>query len=453
MPRNPLILIHGYSDRGESFKDWKRLLVARGYPAKLIHVVTYESLTNEVTIKDIAEGFDRALRLKAGLNADEDFDAVVHSTGMLVIRAWLTTYPARRGRLKRLIGLAPATFGSPLAHTGRSTLGALFKGRKELGADFLEAGDLVLDGLELGSRFTWDLAHADLIGKEGRKPVYGSSADTPYVFVFCGNKAYGGLRQLVNQPGTDGTVRFAGAALNTRKITANLTLPPNGDGQVSRHRLEPWTNINMPVYLVEGLNHGTIVSDPSLELVGLVWEALAVESQEAFDHWTDAAAKKTRAAREGTARFQQFIIRAVDERGDGIADYNVQLLTSDSRGRSVEVPKFDLDVHVYRADPSLRCFHVNLDRLKPERLQSLKLQVIATARSRFVGYLGYDSVPVMAGASVPSLQEVTIDITDMLKMTNFEFFKEFTTTLVELRLNREPLPHDALNGVCQFIEA
>lgn len=449
MPRNPLILIHGYSDRGESFLEWKKRLVARGYPAKLIHVVTYESLTNEVTIKDIAEGFDRALRLKAGLNADEDFDAVVHSTGMLVIRSWLITYPARRSRLKRLIGLAPATFGSPLAHTGRSTLGALFKGRRELGADFLEAGDLVLDGLELGSRFTWDLAHADLIGK---KPFYGPNADTPYAFVFCGNEAYGGLRKLVNQPGTDGTVRLAGTALNTRKITLDLTCPAPGEDEPRRLVLEPWGNISMPAYLVAGLNHGTIVSEPSKPLEDMVWTALTVDSVEDFNRWTATAAETTRTARESTDRYQQFVIRAVDERGDGIADYNVQVLTKDDAGRLAEVPEFDLDVHVYRADPSLRCFHVNLDELRPERLESLHLQIIATARSRFVGYLGFDSKPLSTSRQIPSLNEITLDITDVLKKKQFDFFKEFTTTLVELRMNREPLPHDEVNGVCQFLD-
>jgi hypothetical protein len=52
--QNHLILIHGYSDRGKSFQKWKEALIARGYPSDRIHVVTYESLTDEVTIKDIA---------------------------------------------------------------------------------------------------------------------------------------------------------------------------------------------------------------------------------------------------------------------------------------------------------------------------------------------------------------------------------------------------------------
>src|SRR5688572_2999252 len=211
----PVVLIHGYSDRGESFARWRNVLAARGIHATDISVCTWESLTNEVSIKDVAEGLDRALRTRAGLDADQPFDAIVHSTGMLVIRAWLTTYARRRDRLRHLIALAPATFGSPLAHKGRSWLGALFKGNREWGPDFLEAGDLILDGLELGSRYTWDLAHLDLLGAA---PMYGPTGSTPYAFVFCGNVPYRGLKRLIGEAGTDGVVRLAGCALNTRKI-------------------------------------------------------------------------------------------------------------------------------------------------------------------------------------------------------------------------------------------
>jgi hypothetical protein len=44
--------------------------------------------------------------------------------------------------------------------------------------------DKILEGLELGSSFTWDLAHADLLGAG---PFYDTSSDTPYVSVFIGN--------------------------------------------------------------------------------------------------------------------------------------------------------------------------------------------------------------------------------------------------------------------------
>ena len=52
----------------------------------------------------------------------------------------------------------------------------MVKGNKEPDPDFLNAGDEVLDGLELGSRFTRDLAHLDLLG---RQPYNDKGPNTP----------------------------------------------------------------------------------------------------------------------------------------------------------------------------------------------------------------------------------------------------------------------------------
>src|SRR5690606_2498311 len=79
----PVVLLHGYSDKGKSFERWQSALAAAGYDVTQIHTCNYETLTNEASLQDIAEGFDRALRIRAGLDADEPFDAIVHSTGML----------------------------------------------------------------------------------------------------------------------------------------------------------------------------------------------------------------------------------------------------------------------------------------------------------------------------------------------------------------------------------
>ena len=55
---------------------------------------------------------------------------------MVVIRAWLTNYSLRASRLTHLVGLAPATFGSPLAHKGRGFLVGVFAGKRNRGPDF-----------------------------------------------------------------------------------------------------------------------------------------------------------------------------------------------------------------------------------------------------------------------------------------------------------------------------
>jgi hypothetical protein len=423
-------------------------LEARGYDVTAIHTANYRTLTNEVTLRDVAEGFDRALRARAGLDNDEPFDALVHSTGMLVVRAWLAAYGHRRGRLKHLIGLAPASFGSPLAHKGRSWLGALFKGNRTFGPDFLEAGDQILDALELGSRFTWDLAHRDLIARQpGDPPFYGPNGDTPYVFIFCGTRGYAGIRGLVNEPGTDGTVRLAGCPLNTRKLMVDLTKDPALDQRAARFRVEPWSNVDIPLVPVPGRNHGTIVSDPGPDLIRMVAEALEVSTREGLLAWNAAHTRGAAAALDEVGRWQQFIVRAVDERGDPITDYNVQL-HSGRRGPLEDPLLFDTDVHTYSGDPSLRCFHVDLRQLDDDRLKSLWVRLTVSSGTQLVGYEGFSDDPgtpeEAAEAAKAGTWEGWLDLSGLLRRDvggdTVRFFYPFTTTLAEVRLNREPLP-------------
>lgn len=445
--RNHVVLVHGYSDSGASFDRWREALFQRGYNVTEIHTCSYESLSNEITIKDIAEGFDRALRIRAGLKDNEPFDAIVHSTGMLVIRAWLTAYNKRLSRLNRLIGLAPATFGSPLAHKGRSWLGAIFKGNPIPGPDFMEAGDLVLDGLELGSRFTWDLAETDLVGGD---TYYGEKKTTPYVFVFCGNKGYGGLKSFISEPGTDGTVRWAGCALNSRKITIDLTRDPAKPDGTGRIKIPPFCNLDIPLVLVKGLNHGTIIEKPTDDLIDMVDRALQVSSKTAFDTWHRDFAAKSAEAADGVDRWQQIVVRALDERGDPITDYNIQLFTrvEGKNGKVAEdISGFDLEVHTYSGDKSLRCFHVNLTKLKPERFKNLWMRVIASSGTRFVGYHGYGSEKAdmnMTRIDPAGKWDAEIEFSqDLLGSgAGMQFFYPYTTTLVEIRMNREPIPFD-----------
>lgn len=449
MGRNPVVLIHGYSDDASAFDEWKRVLQGRGYDVASIHACNYRSLTNEVTIRDIAEGFDRALSVRAGLDASQPFDAIVHSTGMLVIRAWLAAYAGRRQRLKHLIGLAPATFGSPLAHKGRSWLGALFKGNKELGPDFLEAGDQILDGLELGGRFTWDLAHTDMLGEE---TFYGPTKRTPFVFVFCGSGTYSGIRKLAQQEATDGAVRWSGCALNARKIVLDLTQDPHRPGTAKRIAIAPWKNVDAPMMPVAGKNHSSIIRNPGDELAELVVKALEVNSESEYSAWYDMARRKGSAALGKMEEWQQFVVRAVDERGDPVTDYNVQLFTRTSRGRESAVAPFDMNVHTYRGDPSLRCFHVNLSKIGLDKLENLWIRVLASSGSQLVGYQGYGSGssdgPV--DTTDDSNWDAELDISSLVDDEGVRFFYPFTTTLVEIRLNREPLPLSGVNQVCWF---
>lgn len=446
----PVVLVHGYSDKGESFRRWRRTLEAHGRQATTIHIGNYISLSNEVSIKDIAEGFDRALRERAGLTTGEPFDAIVHSTGMLVVREWLTAYSANGSRLKHLVGLAPATFGSPMAHKGRSWLGAIFKGGKEPGPDFMEAGDQVLSALELGSRYTWDLAHKDL---HGDQVVFGPTNRTPYPFIIIGLKDYGWLKRAVTEPGTDGTVRWAGAGFNTRKIVADLTVDPHRRDPRTRMRIESWRNAIVPLVFSSGVNHATILREPTPDIVTMVLDALSVTNGPGYAEWQTKWRRKSDEALAATKakKFQQFVTHAVDERGDGIRDYFLQIGTvEEGKFKALE---FDLDVHAFREDRSYRCFHVDLDRLGLEKGVTLALRVIAESGTELVSYQGYSS-PAGAGSNTvdPGKWDAVIEFDQTIGNKEVSFFSPYTTSLVEIRMNREPMPLQGVNSVFWFAE-
>ncbi len=481
MPR-PIVLIHGYSAEGLDFKPLCDKLTASGIPAIDLNIGNYVSLNNEITIKDIAEGLDRALRNNPRLNQNQEFDAIVHSTGMLVIRSWLTNYGAaadsnsRLKRVKHLIGLAPATWGSPQAHKGRTWIGALVKGNKEPGPDFLNAGDEVLDGLELGSRFTWDLAHLDLLADPS---YYDVGPATPYVCVFIGNTPYTGISSVANDPGPDGTVRWAGCALNTRKITIDLTRTPIGeDGKpVTRVSITPWANrADIPMIPVEGRNHATLVSDPDADMVQRILSFLDVSDSKAYDAWmADAQAHarpalakmlvnpgKGAAGIEGDFRsffghlfrgseqqmdgWQQFVVMMRDERGDPVTDYLIDVLHQDD-GEWVNFEEMYTDVHAYGADQSLRCFHIRLPKDIAKGGIPLQIRVAASTGTALMAYQGYgsdDDARTMTATAKPVIVQVN-------GIGDASLFFPFTTTLVEVIINREPSPLDKVSDIFKFL--
>lgn len=437
----PLVLVHGYASGAAAFSTWKDALLKAGRKVEDIFIGNYVTLNNEVNVDDIANGFQHAMHDK-GLDRTP-FDAIVHSTGMLVMRSWLTNANApvsRRGLLKHLVALAPATFGSPIAAKGRSLLGRIFIGSKHLGPDFLESGNLVLSNLELGSEFTWTLAHKDLIDTQ----LYGPANDTPYVFIFDGTNDYGTLAEIFDAPdqeGSDGVVRWSGVALNTRKITLNLAVPKGGI------QWADWSNLlDIPMIPVAGVHHNQIMSEPPAELISLVIEALNVNSKEDFEKFHSVSVANADVVKEGRKRqerntWQQFVVHAIDGYGSPITDYSVEIVARDAGGKDTTVTDFEEDVHPYAADNSYRCFHVRLDALQGKiKGKSLIARIIAKTGTDLVGYQGYGTN--LAQGATPDFGPVDLDISDFdgTQAGKPSLFYPFTTTLIEIILNREPLP-------------
>lgn len=476
----PVVLVHGYSSDAEAFHPVRDALAGKGIPTADINICNYISLNNEITIKDIAEGFDRALANHPFLKDEtHNFDAVVHSTGMLVIRAWLVNYGDDLGankrlqRLKHLVGLAPATWGSPQAHKGRTWLGSLVKGNKTPGPDFLNAGDQVLRGLELGSSFTWELACWDLIGE---KPFYGKGANTPYVAVFIGNQPYEGVASVANDPGTDGTVRWSGCALNTRKISIDLT---RSGIEGKRVRISPWADdrLDIPMIAVDGTNHATIIADPDPEMIGLVVDFLKIGDEHAYSDWMGRAhayskkgqpsmlvnpgahaagfsaqakkffdhliGKEVGTEMEG---WQQFVVRARDEWGDGISDYLIEVVKWDG-GKWVPFTEMYTDVHAYGADPSYRCFHLRLPKGISSPGTPIHVKINASTGTELMAYRAYGSGSKDLGAGD---EPVDLNVTKLADGGKETLFYPFTTTMIEILLNREPLPFNKESSLLAF---
>lgn len=473
MPR-PLLLIHGYSATGLDFTNLYWALVDRKINVELINVGNYISLNNELTIEDISEGLQRAISLTK-LNDAQEFDAIVHSTGMLVVRAWLAHQriaPGKNQRLKRLkhlIGVAPATWGSPQAHKGRTWLGALVKGSKTPGPDFMNAGDLVLDGLELGGKFTWDLAHADLLGPV---PYFGTGPDTPYVAVFIGNTPYTGIASVADDPGTDGTVRWAGCGLNTRKITLDLTQTPTDAQGLPRSRvtISEWANdsrLNVPILAVDKRDHGSLVSDPDPAMVDRIATFLDIGNIDEYNSWLSEAQTWSAPAREKMLEskghlftlwktndldgWQQFVVHARDGHGDPVTDFMIEVFELDPDGKTWHrAQELSLDVHAYGTDPSYRCLHVQLPKGITTEPRPMQIRFQASTGTKVMTYQGYGSDNAKMEMRADS-DPVTIDITGALKDKDATLFHPFTTTLVEVVLNRVPYPFDKVEGIFEWL--
>ncbi|GJD18765.1 hypothetical protein RIVM261_037210 [Rivularia sp. IAM M-261] len=254
---------------------------------------------------------------------------------------------------------------------------------------------------------------------------------------------------MMRQPGlaTDGTVRWAGCSLNTRKITIDLTKPPESLNQIS---IGAWRNASIiPMAPASGLNHATILKQPTNELVEMVDAALQLSQKDWYSKFYKGAVKLEY---EKIAHWQQFIVRAVDENGDAIPDYELKLVTKMNKEyKSIE--GIELNEHLYTRDTSLRCFQINIKPMQTQKIENVWLQISVSSGSRLVIYKGYTSNENKNNQNNTDTWQGEINLTDILYNSNEQILQPLTTTLVELRLNREPVEQgvDANNKVSWFL--
>lgn len=260
-------ILHGWSDNSESFRPLSDYLKDSGYRVVPIFLGDYVSLRDDVNIDDVAKRMEEVVREKMARPARardrlaKNFDMIVHSTGGLVARRWIAGHYADRPcPVKNLVMLAPANFGSRLAHIGRSMLGRVAKGWRT----GFESGEEMLYALELSSTFQWELAQSDLLiepdAPSGSAEYY--AADKVRPFVIVGTHPYPGLAEkLTNENGSDGTVRVAAANMNVHGVTIDFSGDP---ANLLNPRLLHWKrrgdeDEDFPFAVLPDRDHGNIV--------------------------------------------------------------------------------------------------------------------------------------------------------------------------------------------------
>lgn len=426
-----VVILHGWSDKSESFRSLRDFLVAKGWAATEVWLSDYISLDDDVRIDDVSKRMDEVIRAAiADGTITAPFDLIVHSTGGLVARHWISTfYPDGRALadkmvcpVKRLVMLAPANFGSALASMGKSMLGRVVKGWN----NWFQTGTEMLQALELGSEFQWNLALNDLFDRNGDgRRSYGKNRVWPFVIV--GTRGYTDLlRQIVNENGSDGTVRCAAANLNAVGITIDFSedsdepkitawprrsgdlvfpfaiLPDRDHGSVHEPMeetgaAEVWSD-RLGELIIEALN---VATDVQYRNVQQRWAALSDETGTLGDGGepfnTAFGNAKPNAGPEALHQYFQVSTYVRDDEGQPVDDFFLEFFAPEQKGAEHVVyfhREVMEDVHVNTLDAARRCLYVDRTDLmfgfypliKSVEKQQLAMSISAAPPGRNITY-------------------------------------------------------------------
>lgn len=161
-----------------------------------------------------------------------------------------------------------------------------------------------------------------------------------------------------------------------------------------RYTVARSSSTDIPVVPIAGSDHGTIVSDPYPELQELVKGALAVDGKAANDAWLEKARSVgSRIAPSLDGDWQKIVFHVVDDAGLAVPDYFIEFHVRQGTDWIAlsEQEKARANVHAYGADPSYRCFHVDLRKVEALGAE-WALSVRASSGTRFVAYFGWVDV-------------------------------------------------------------
>ena len=368
----PTVILHGYSDTADSFRPLARHLAGQRIAALDLHLGNYISLEDHVTIPDLAKAFQQALVEQGVPLTPGAFNLIVHSTGSLVAREWMTRYYLEAGLacpVRRYLMLAPANFGSPLASMGKTMIGRVIKGWKT----GFESGREVLNALELGSPYTRTLARRDLFGA---RSFYDPSQC--FTAVLVGGKPYQtGLRRLADRPGGDGTVYVSTANLNASGISIRFGRKPEPA------LVQEWPRAAKPVAfgVLPDRDHESVTRPDlgSRRLSELISSFLRLESEADYAEYSKLCDSVTFStlppdpSEKIFHTYQNLATHVTDDLGFSVADYFLEFF--EKARKPADEDKVDRlmvkiheevleSVHVYGPDSSYRSLLFDLTDLR-----------------------------------------------------------------------------------------
>ena len=380
-----VVLVHGYNVTStKTYGVLPQRLKAAGHTIKDVYLSKYVTLDDDIAIADIVRAFDAALHDTFGSDYGDAFACVTHSTGGVVARAWVHTYfgdAMASLPMKHLIMLAPPNNGSRLAELGKSRLSRL---RSLVG---IEPGLRVLDALELGSKFQWDLNSRWM-----RKKLHAAPGFYPVVITgqWIDKTLWDAIVPATYERGSDGVVRASAANLNMQKIS----LSP--DGTVLREVMGAIPFLITPKTSHSDERYGIMGSVPSRgdhPVLSAILATLDVDSRDEYDALeSDFAMQTAQLQRKETYydgseldRYSQLVFRVTDSMGNELDDYAIELI--DASGRGTQLPSgFFGDKHKNDVNPEQFVYYLDYDSLRGIKGGKLGFRVHTAANTPLIEY-------------------------------------------------------------------
>ncbi|MBN8568412.1 MAG: hypothetical protein J0M18_02175 [Ignavibacteria bacterium] len=449
---NPIIIIHGWSDTSKSFEDLRnRLATQFTTETVVLNLGDYISIDDDVTVQDIAFAMNKDVqRFLNQINHKGKIDIVTHSTGSLVTRTWLYEYYKDRIKeipVERLVMLAPANFGSPLAHKGQTFSSRMIKGfPSSLGnhKKIFQVGIKILKALELGSQYSWDLSINDRFNENF--DIY--NKENIMCSVIVGNSGYFGLRSAMNEEGSDGTVRVSASNLNCRYVRMDFTKDPHNPIIFPDYNSQGET----AYFVADNENHSTITGNGNEwgneYTFGHIVESLKVTKDTFLEH-CDSFRKQTDSlnVRNQYDRFKKpynnFVTCLKDNFGNEIEDYFIEFYNienmQESEDRDFVSHIFHNDliktVHAYSENSAYRSMLIDSTLIK--ELQKILLK----KGMKFIG-ISLSAIPIYNEAEGNNVGYLTFTDSDIggyklpVELMD-KIFKDNSTLLLEIKINRE----------------